>query len=285
MSLPSNQIDAFLAVSRTLSFSRAGEALHVTQSALSQRIGKLEEELQTSLFVRLPGGVKLTDAGARFLRFCQTRESLESEFLHEFLGGASDEKRGGIIRIAGYSSVMRSVILPALKPILLANPAVQLEFLVRETSEIPGILHRGEADYAVLDKELDRAGVEKVFLGEELLVLAENSRHKERHQMILDHDPDDSTSETFLGRAGQVPSLKRCFMDDVYGILDGVEAGLGKAVVSRHLLGDYPGIRIAKGHKPLSVSVVLHFNTQPFYTKLHASVVKALQQNCAKLLQ
>jgi DNA-binding transcriptional LysR family regulator len=57
----------FIAVAEDLSFSRAGERLHVDQSALSRRIQDLEYELRTPLFTRTQHRVQLTAAGKVFL--------------------------------------------------------------------------------------------------------------------------------------------------------------------------------------------------------------------------
>jgi len=57
----------FIAVAEDLSFSRAGERLHVDQSALSRRIQDLEYELRTPLFTRTQHRVQLTAAGNVFL--------------------------------------------------------------------------------------------------------------------------------------------------------------------------------------------------------------------------
>src|SRR5258706_5006238 len=52
------------AVARCGSIRRAAEALHIASSALNRRVLDMEEELGTTLFERLPRGVRLTAAGA-----------------------------------------------------------------------------------------------------------------------------------------------------------------------------------------------------------------------------
>ena len=56
-------IRAFLAVSETESFSRAAEALYLTQPAISKRIQTMEQHLDISLFDRIGKTVQLTEAG------------------------------------------------------------------------------------------------------------------------------------------------------------------------------------------------------------------------------
>ncbi len=59
---------AFEAAGRHLSFGKAARELHVTQSAISHQVRRLEDELGTPLFVRRTRAVELTPAGAGLLR-------------------------------------------------------------------------------------------------------------------------------------------------------------------------------------------------------------------------
>jgi DNA-binding transcriptional LysR family regulator len=60
-------LQAFLAVARSESFSHAADALHLTQPAVSKRIGLLEQQLDTRLFDRVGRQVSLTEAGRTLL--------------------------------------------------------------------------------------------------------------------------------------------------------------------------------------------------------------------------
>ncbi|MBI2380133.1 MAG: LysR family transcriptional regulator [Gammaproteobacteria bacterium] len=61
------QLQAFLAVSETGSFSLAAERLHLTQPAVSKRIALLEETLSTVLFDRIGHQISLSEAGRTLL--------------------------------------------------------------------------------------------------------------------------------------------------------------------------------------------------------------------------
>jgi len=64
------QLRCFVAVAELENMSRAAERLHITQSALSKNIAKLESELGVALFVRNGKKIELNAAGAGFLRCC-----------------------------------------------------------------------------------------------------------------------------------------------------------------------------------------------------------------------
>ena len=281
MSLSSLQLDAFAAVSRCLSFSRAARELHVTQSALSQRISNLEEHLGLTLFVRDRSGVRLTEPGLRLVRYCESKIGLEQELLGEIKAGDSTEIAGRL-RIAGYSTVVRSLLLPRLADLLRTHPNVGLEFELAEMRDLPGKLLRGESEFIVLDHRLERAGVEATVIGEEQYVLIESSAYRGRVSVYLDHDSDDTMTERFFkhqGKAAVPPMVQkrsRSFLDEIYAIIDGVRLGLGRAVVPRHLLGKSAGVRVVAGYRPLRVPVVLHHFTQPYYSRLSQHALKAL---------
>ena len=57
----------FLALAQELNFGRAAERLHMAQPPLTRQIRALEEQLGTTLFLRTPKGVELTEAGFALL--------------------------------------------------------------------------------------------------------------------------------------------------------------------------------------------------------------------------
>src|SRR5699024_7991364 len=61
-----DRIEIFCAVARNISFSKAAEECHVAQSAVSQQIRAMEEELGFALFERSTRRVSFTDAGQSF---------------------------------------------------------------------------------------------------------------------------------------------------------------------------------------------------------------------------
>ncbi|MEZ8028452.1 DNA-binding transcriptional regulator DsdC [Enterovibrio norvegicus] len=66
-------LHCFSIVAETMSFTRAAEQLHLTQSAVSHRIKKLEQRLDVALFVRRPRHLSLTNEGEQ-LRLVVTEQ-------------------------------------------------------------------------------------------------------------------------------------------------------------------------------------------------------------------
>ncbi|MEE8884932.1 MAG: LysR family transcriptional regulator [Eubacteriales bacterium] len=62
------QLETFIAVADAGSFSKAGEKLYITSTAVIKQINTLEDRLQVRLFNRTNQGVRLTKAGESFYR-------------------------------------------------------------------------------------------------------------------------------------------------------------------------------------------------------------------------
>ena len=96
---------------------------------------------------------------------------------------------------------------------------------------------------------------------------------------------DDTTTIEFLRHQGEKTSkLQRFFLDDVYGILDGVRMGWGLAVVPRHFVANDPEIEILTGKKPFKTPVYLNYYEQPYYTALQTQVLSLLKAGSRKYL-
>ena len=276
-----------MTLARELNFSRAAEVLHITQPALTKRIQNLEESLGQALFVRMHGGLELTESGRLLQRYGATIEHQEQELLASLVGGDSkDQTLGGFFRIASFSSALRSVIVPALGVLLRANPRLTCQIFKTEVNELHDWLTDGKADFVVSLSECERMGIENVQIGVERNVLIESARHGGREDCYIDHEPRDNfTEKFFLSQTGAtVPKMLRAYFDDIYGLIDAVSEGVGRAVVPLHLVKPEHEVRAVPGYRPFEVPVVLQFHQQPYYTRLQKAVIDTLTRECPGLL-
>lgn len=284
MAFVSSQLDAFSAVVELGSFSKAAKKLFLTQSALSQRILNLEGTLNTALLIRDPKGLRLTTAGSELLRYCQVRENLEEEVLKKI--SSASTTTSGVIRIAGFSSVMRSVIMPSLKDLLYKNSEIHIELINTEIRELPSMLTNNQVDFIVTGQEPFRREIESHHIGDEINVLISKANEAKIRNLniYLDHDEEDTVTEKFLR---QNPNLDinydRRFLDEVYGLIDGVKLGWGKAVVPRHLVRKERSLKVEELN-PLIMPVHLQYFRRPFYGELHKRVVSEITSNAPRIL-
>ena len=74
------RLQVFHSVARHLSFTKAAEALHMTQPAVTFQVRQLEEQFNTRLFDRTHNRISLTEAGERALLCCCGVSSLSIPF-------------------------------------------------------------------------------------------------------------------------------------------------------------------------------------------------------------
>lgn len=284
MSLSSLYLDAFAEVARQGSFSKAARKLNVTQSALSQRVLNLEQELGSSLFIRDPSGVRLTELGQRLLRYCHSKSLLESELM-ETLKPQNADGLTGVVRVAGFSTVMRSVVLPLLAGFVKKNAQVSVELRSAELRDLPGMLFSGSADLILNTQPISKQGVENHAIGFEEYVLVQSSNRGGRTDVYLDQDEEDTFTYDFLKLQSRKPGpIKRDFVGDIYAIIDGVRLGMGRGVVPLHILKETKGLEPIKGHVSMKVPVYLSYYSQAFFTDLQRSVTQVILSEAAARL-
>ena len=290
MSLPSNQLDAFFAVAQSGSFSKAAVELHITQSALSQRILNLEDELGVTLILRESSGLRLTEPGLELLKYVQKKRTLEEEFQSQIgkKKRSKSDELAGRIRIACFSSVMESVLFPALNDLLQKNSELMIEISAREVRDLEGLLRQGTADFIVTNEEWTREGLRGHLLGHEENILIQPKIPSDRSAIFLDHDSEDRTTKEFWKLNGDKNKvLRRSYLDDTRGILEGVALGWGSAVIPSHLLTKpyQARVKLARGLKPLKTPVWLYHYDQPYYSQVESAVIDALTKTAAKYLK
>jgi DNA-binding transcriptional LysR family regulator len=123
-----NDLQAFLAVAREQSFTRAAAQLGVSQSALSQTVRGLEARLGLRLLTRTTRSVAPTEAGERLLHALAPRfDEIDAELTAL---SALREKPAGTIRITADEHAAEAVLWPAMARLLPAYPDIKVEIVV-----------------------------------------------------------------------------------------------------------------------------------------------------------
>lgn len=275
MKISNINLEAFLEVARQQNMTVAAKTIGITQSALSQRILKLEDDLETTLFIRETKNILLTESGDKLLRYAQNIQHLEEELLFDLKG--SDNELAGKIRIAGYSSIMRSLIIPRLQTLLKEHSQIDFEFSTHEMHELPDVLLTGNADLVVMDYNWNKDEVEKIQIGFEEFVEIESKKNK-RCDIYLDHDVLDNATTSFFDFQGiKNKKINRKYMGDVYSIIDGVKLGFGKAIMSKHLIEFESDIKIIQHKKKYNRPIMSYYFKKTYYPKVFKKVIQCLR--------
>ncbi|WP_231964168.1 LysR family transcriptional regulator [Mycobacterium sp. E2699] len=144
------QLDYFLAVADTLSFTRAAKRLHVVQSGVSATIKALERELGAELFVRGPAGVTLTPAGQELAP--HARATIEAARAAKDAVAATVGAVRGTVRLGTLMSINNIDLPTLLADLYTRHPdvLVQVRFARAGSAGLAQQLRDGNLDVALL---------------------------------------------------------------------------------------------------------------------------------------
>jgi LysR family cyn operon transcriptional activator len=149
-----------LAVADHGGFTRAAEALHVSQPTLSQQIRQLEETLGVSLFDRTSRTVKPTDAGAAYIE-CARRVLVELEAGKRALHDVKDLSRGSL-RLAMTPTFMAYLVGPLVRDYVAQFPNIHLEIFELSMDDIEAGLLDDSLDVAIAFTQVRNADIESI---------------------------------------------------------------------------------------------------------------------------
>jgi DNA-binding transcriptional LysR family regulator len=129
------------------SFSAAGDALFLSQSAVSQQIATLEREVGMKLLDRTREGPKLTDAGRVLVSHAEAAIARLDEAERELAAIAGLE--GGELRLASFPSASATLLTEAVSTFHRRHPGVRLSVADAEPQESLPRLRSGELDLAL----------------------------------------------------------------------------------------------------------------------------------------
>src|SRR5438876_733946 len=142
-----SQLEVFLAVAREGRFSRAAEKLYRTQSAVSQSIRKLEDEIGEPLFDRSSRDGLLTDAGRVLQEYAERLLNLR-ENAREALVELRELQKGKLVVAANEFTAL--YLLRVLAEFQRLHPAIRIVVQRSLGSQIPDDILRHNCEFGVL---------------------------------------------------------------------------------------------------------------------------------------
>ncbi len=238
---------AFLAVSDLGSFRAAAEILHLSQSAVSRRVDKLEDALGVELLTRTTRKIELTTIGRTFVHKARNvMLELESALI-----GIQDvaERLSGEVTLACVPSAVGHFLPSVFDEYHKRYPGIRIRVLDESSSDVLLAVTRGDADFGVTYVGTQEADIHFLPLIEEAFVLACPNHHplakskvvtwsaiKEHGYIAL----AQGSGNRFLIDQALARSLERprwfCEVNHVPALVSLVMAGLGVGVVPRMAL-------------------------------------------------
>lgn len=153
----------FIHVTELNSFTKAGEKLGYSQSAVSFQIKQLEDEIGYPLFDRIHHTISLTDKGKELLEYAHRVTALTDEFMDSL---HSAENLQGKIHFVAPDSVCEDMLLRNYTLFHQLYPKIELKFTNADTNAMKGMLDRNEVD-AIITLDIHSYDKDYVILKEE----------------------------------------------------------------------------------------------------------------------
>jgi LysR family transcriptional regulator for metE and metH len=270
MNLEVRHLQLMEAVAADGTLTKAGERLHLSQSALSRQLVDLEERLGTRLFNRVSKRMLLTTAGERVLALARRvlDEIRAAEDDLQLLAGG----RRGRLRITIGCSTGYHWLPPIIEKFAATNPGIDVSIDANATSRATAAVLDGSVDLAITDSPIaDRRLRATPLFKDEMLVIAAPSHPFAKRQSItprelagetlLVYDALESSTayQRVLRPAGLQPkAVMRVPLTEA--MVELVRAGIGIAVMPRWSVWPQLSARVLHGASLGRRGLVRHWN-------------------------
>ena len=168
-------LETFCKVAELESFSRAGEAVYLTQPTVSGHIASLEQSVGLKLFDRLGRRVALTNGGRVFYRYAKEILKLRDEArnaIYEF-----SHLIKGRIAIGG-STIPGEYFLPRVMGAFYQEaPGITISLVIADSQEIVDLLLAGEIEIGVVGMRFDEKRVDVYPLFHDRVIIISHPEH------------------------------------------------------------------------------------------------------------
>jgi len=250
MSLNLHLLRLFAAVARHQSFSRAAEALNLSQPAVSKGVRDFEAQVGSRLLERGAGGVTLTEAGGLLMRHATAVFAAERAAEEEL--AALRGLRRGTLRIGASTTVATYQLPPILGAFHRRYPDIELRLTSANTRAVAELLSARELDVALVEGPVDEPGIEVVPWREEAMVLIAAPDHRLARasapvataaladEIVIVREPGSGTREVAMAALETHRIVPRQVLEvsSTEAIKQIVAGGLGVAIVSAAAAAD-----------------------------------------------
>lgn len=121
----------YVAFSRTMNFTKTARELHVSQSALSNHIIRMEKEIGNILVDRLPGNTSFTVAGYEFLEVAARIVNIYDDYIDKYGGNRLDDSNHFVLQVLQHAERANSTLLRRINEFKSLHPEARVE--IRES--------------------------------------------------------------------------------------------------------------------------------------------------------
>ncbi|WP_417685601.1 LysR substrate-binding domain-containing protein [Roseibium sp.] len=141
-----DQLRTFLAIAELGSFTKAGEAVHKTQSAVSMQMRRLEERVGMPIFAKDGRQSRLTEDGERLVEYARRMIRLNDETLSAF----GPRAEAGTVRLGLPDDYADRLLPQVLAAFARLNPAIEVEVACADSQETLLAIENDDVDVAIV---------------------------------------------------------------------------------------------------------------------------------------
>ena len=161
------KLDTLLTVCEKRNFTRAAQALSLTQPAVSHHIGQLEQELGIKLFHRGKGDLKLTSEGEIALKYAKRIKALYEKMQREL---SDAERQMTRIQVGITHTAESSLIAQALARYGIENSGVSIKIITDTINNLYDMLSNYDIDLAIVEGRIQDPDICALLLDTDYLV-------------------------------------------------------------------------------------------------------------------
>ncbi len=177
--------EVFLEVSTTLSFSKAAEALFITQPAVSRHIKSLEEFYKVSLFERKGSTIQLTSAGNILRNYILKGQAIKKQLDFEISTQANEFNARGKLSVGASTTVALYILPPVLAAFRYAFDHVDISLMNRNSENILKALIDHKIDLGIVEGKTRISSVHyDHFITDEVVLVCSPMSELARNQKI-----------------------------------------------------------------------------------------------------
>lgn len=240
------KLDTLLLVAEKRNFTRAAQALSLTQPAVSHHISQLEQELGVRLFVRGNGDLILTPEGETVLRYVRRMKALEKKMAEELQEAGRRLTR---LRIGITHTAESSIVAEVLARYTNENPGISITIVTDNINNLYDMLENFELDLAVVEGRSTRPELSALMLDTDYLVCVLANTHplsrssmitldEIRQEKLILRLPNSETRVRFESALAAIGESIADFqvileVDNVATIKDLIRKNLGISILAR----------------------------------------------------
>ena len=264
---------SFYVAANELNFTKAAIRSGITQSGISQHIAKLETELNTTLFLRSKGGLKITETGKLLKDYLETIYQKEESLLEAL--SVSTNSLTGVVSYAMPESCLMSPHFSMMLSVKKKEfPKIELKVEMHDSESVVQKVLNGDVDFGFITQEITHSNINNInFCNEDYVLLTSTQITKSDIKLenlnFVGHPDFQSLFDVWFQAQyprKKVINLKRLNFtgntNRIAATLAMVSGGLGVTILPEHCAIDLikkKQIKLLKNYKPaIGVIHIIH---------------------------